>query len=90
MYLFMYVSICASLMTQKEESTCNAVDTRDMGLIPGSGRCPGGENGNLLQSFLPEESHGQRSLVGYYITDPVHNANCLTVSHCVHCLLNPG
>ena len=41
MYLFMYVSICASLMTQKEESACNAVDTRDMGSIPGSGRCPG-------------------------------------------------
>ena len=29
-----------------KESTCNAGDT---GLIPGSGRCPGGEHGNPLQ-----------------------------------------
>ena len=27
----------------------NAGDIRDVGLIPGSGRCPGGEHGNLLQ-----------------------------------------
>ena len=27
----------------------NAGDTGDMGLIPGSGRSPGGGNGNLLQ-----------------------------------------
>ena len=26
----------------------NAGDTEDMGLIPGSGRTPGGGNGNLL------------------------------------------
>ena len=32
-----------------KEFTCNAGDTGDMGLIPGSGRSPGGENGNLLQ-----------------------------------------
>ena len=35
----------------------------DQGSIPGSGRSPGGRNGNPLQ--LPGESHGQRSLVGY-------------------------
>ena len=29
-----------------EESICNA---RDLGLIPGSGRSPGGGNGNPLQ-----------------------------------------
>ena len=34
----------------------------DQGSIPGSGRSPGGRNGNPLQ--LPGESHGQRSLVG--------------------------
>ena len=28
-------------------------------------RSPGGGNGNPLQYFLPGESHGQRSLVGY-------------------------
>ena len=35
-----------------------------MSLIPGSGRWPGGENG-MPPVFLPEEFHGQRSLVGY-------------------------
>ena len=42
----------------------NAGDARDMGLIPGLGRVPGGENDNLLQYSLPGKSHGQRSLVG--------------------------
>ena len=32
-----------------KESTCNAGDTRGVGLIPGSGTCPGGGNGNPLQ-----------------------------------------
>ena len=31
-------------------------DARDMGLIPGSGRPPGGGNGNPLQYSCPEES----------------------------------
>ena len=29
-------------------ATANAGDTRDMGLIPGLGRSPGVDNGNLL------------------------------------------
>ena len=32
-----------------KESTCNAGDTRDMGLIHGLGRSPGGGPGNPLQ-----------------------------------------
>ena len=32
----------------------NVGDTRDMGLIPGSGRSPGGGNGNPLQYSCPE------------------------------------
>ena len=32
-----------------KESACNAGDTGDMGLIPGSGRSPGGGNGNPFQ-----------------------------------------
>ena len=32
----------------------NAGDTRDVGLIPGSGRSPGVENGNPLQSSCLE------------------------------------
>ena len=54
----------------------NAGDLRDTGSIPGSGRSPGGGQGNSLQIpcrragqltpvFLPGESHGQRSLAGY-------------------------
>ena len=35
----------------------NAGDTEDMGLSLGSGRYPGGGNGNPV--FLPVESHGQ-------------------------------
>ena len=41
----------------------NTGDTRDSGLIPGLGRCPGGVNGNPV--FLPGKFHGQRSLQGY-------------------------
>ena len=37
----------------------------DMDLIPGSGRSPGEGNGKLTSAFLPQKSHGQRSLVGY-------------------------
>ena len=32
-----------------KESACNAGDARDLGLIPGPGRSPGGGNGNTLQ-----------------------------------------
>ena len=35
--------------------------TGEVGSIPGSGRSPGGGNGNPLQY----SSHGQRSLAGY-------------------------
>ena len=48
-----YVDGCrgsrASSVVNKKESTCNAGDTGDAGLIPGSGTCPGGGNGNPLQ-----------------------------------------
>ena len=43
----------------------NAGDIRDEGSIPGLGRCPGAEYGQPTPVFLPGESHGQRSLVGY-------------------------
>ena len=32
-----------------KESTCSAGDVGDVGLIPGSGRSPGGGHGNPLQ-----------------------------------------
>ena len=42
----------------------NAGDKKDAGSILGSRRSPGGGNGNPLQ-YVPRESHGQKSLVGY-------------------------
>ena len=49
-----------------EESSCNA---RNMGLIPGLGRSPGGGHDNPLQYSCLENPHGQRSLVGYSARD---------------------
>ena len=46
------------------EVKASACNMGDPGLIPGSGRSPGEGNGNPLQ-YLPGESHGHRSLVGY-------------------------
>ena len=43
-----------------KESACNA---GGLGLIPGSGRSPGEENGNPLQ-YSCLKNHGQRSLAG--------------------------
>ena len=45
-----------------KEPACNAGDA---GLIPGSGKSPGEGKWPLTPGFLPGESHGQRSLVGY-------------------------
>ena len=44
----------------------NPGDAGDPGLIPRSGRSPGGGHGNPFQyPCLPGKSHGQQSLVGY-------------------------
>ena len=37
----------------------------DTGLIRGSGRFPGGRKWQPALVFLPGESHGQKSLMGY-------------------------
>ena len=43
-----------------------AADVRDVGLIPGWGRSPGGRGWQPIPVFLPPgELHEQRSLVGY-------------------------
>ena len=42
----------------------NARDVRDVGSIPGLGRCPGEGHGNPLQYSCLENLHGQRSLMG--------------------------
>ena len=51
----------ASQWLSGKESACNA---RDGDSIPGSGRTPGGGNGNPFQYSSLENSHGQRSLRG--------------------------
>ena len=43
----------------------NAGDIRDAGLIPGLGRFPWRKSWQPIPVFLPGESHGKRSLVGY-------------------------
>ena len=50
-----------------ENLLANAGDVRDTGLIPGSGRSPGRENGNPQPTLvvLLGKSQGQRSLVEY-------------------------
>ena len=45
-----------------KESACSA---GDLGSIPGLRKPPGGRNGNPLQYYCLENTHGQRSLVGY-------------------------
>ena len=45
-----------------KEFACNA---GDLGLIPGSGRSPGGGHGNPLHYSCLENSHGQRSLADF-------------------------
>ena len=45
-----------------KEFSCKAGDP---GLIPGSGRSPGGGCGNPLQYSRLENPHGQRSLAGH-------------------------
>ena len=49
----------------KEYRSVSVGDLRGGGLIPGSGRSPGGGHGNPTLVFLPGESQVQRSLVGY-------------------------
>ena len=44
----------ASLVARGKESACNATASGDLGLIPGSGRSPGGVHGNPLQYFYLE------------------------------------
>ena len=48
-----------------KNTLAKAGDIKDTGLIPGSGRSPGEGKQQPIPVFLPGESHGQRSLVGY-------------------------
>ena len=64
----------------------NTGDVGDAGSIPGLGICPGGGRGN--PPFLPGESHGWRSLVGY---GPWGHRESYTTKHaCMHHSLESG
>ena len=52
-----------SLVAQMVKAS--AYNAGDPGSIPGLGRSPGEGHGNPTPVFLPGESHGRRSLVGY-------------------------
>ena len=62
-----YVPVGASQVVQVVKNSANARDTRDVDLIPGSGRSLGGGNGNPLQYSCLENpmDTGAWSLVGY-------------------------
>ena len=49
-----YVIYGLSWLLSGKESACSEGDTGGMGLIPGSGRSPGGGHGNQLQYSCPE------------------------------------
>ena len=63
-YMYMYVYTHKGFPVEKN-LPANAGDTRDVVSIPGSGKFPGGGNGNPLQYSCLEKSHGQRRLLGY-------------------------
>ena len=48
-YIYSYIPTGFPGGTSNKEPTCQCRDIRDAGLIPGSGRCPGGGHGNPLQ-----------------------------------------
>ena len=58
----------------------NAGDTRDMGLIPGSGKIPCSRKWQHIPLFLWGKSYGERSLAGYSPWDcrVGHNARMST------------
>ena len=68
----------------------NTGDTRDKGLVPGSGRSPGGEHGNPLQCSCLRNPmdrgawrttvHGVAESQTYQETEQAHTHVCLRVS----------
>ena len=52
-------SVASQVVLVVKNPPANAGDMRDVGLIPESGRSPGGGHGNPTPVFLPGESYGQ-------------------------------
>ena len=55
----------AQLVKKKKVLLLNGGDTRDSGLIPGSGQSPWRRKWQPTLVFLPRKSDEQRNLVGY-------------------------
>ena len=62
---FHYFIIGFPWWLRSKESSCNARDARDTGLIPESGRSPWRRKWQPTPVFLSGKSHGQRSLTSY-------------------------
>ena len=62
---FLLVAGTSQVALVVKNPSANVGDMRDAGLIPGSGRSPGGGHGNPLQYSCLENHPGQRTLVGY-------------------------
>ena len=58
-----HLSWASQVVLVVKNPPADAGDIRDIVLIPGSGRSPGGGHGNLV--FLSGEHNGQRSLASY-------------------------
>ena len=63
------------MVPEVKSPPANTGGVRDWGSVPGSGRFPGGGNGNPLQYSCLENPHGQRSLAGYSPRGP-RRAGC--------------
>ena len=60
-----YVEWASQVARAVKNPPANAEDIRDADLILRSGRSPGRGHRQPIPVFLPKDSHGQRSLVGY-------------------------
>ena len=67
-----------------KESTCNAGDLGDSGWNPGSGRAPGGGNGNPLQYFCWENPTVSMGLQRVDTTKCARHSHCSQNSRCTH------
>ena len=62
-----HIFVCAAsqVVLVVKDPPANAGGVRDVGLIPGWERSPGGGKWHPTPLLLPGEPHGQRSLLGY-------------------------
>ena len=64
MYIYIIFGASQVILVVKN-LPASAGDVRDLGLIPGLQRSPGGGHGDPFKYSCLENPHGQRSLAGY-------------------------